>query len=145
MIQNYQRRAAEIQLALYVDYVYQQHKSLKDIIEFFRQFSISMNTPNFEFVEQCILRYNDLMPTLSELVLMSDLAPSRQGFSKADIIQNKIGRTKFYSAYASLKPDIKLEPKLNIRASDAVINFIKNFQKYAIAFAGIKILGYEYD
>lgn len=142
---NYIRRGAEIMLALYVDYVYQTHKSTRDVVEFFRYYSIIMNVPDFEFVEGCILRWKDLMPTVEEVVLLSDLAPSRQGFAMSPIIQNKICRANFYRAYKHLDRTMTLEPKLLTRASDAIVNYIKNFQQFAIAFGGIKINGFDYD
>jgi hypothetical protein len=146
MIPTFIRRAAEIELALIVDWAYIHNKSTQNVIDFFKSTARILNIPDFGLIESAILSYKQLMPTPNELVALSDLAKSRSKFINSRISHNKMSRKTFYKTLNMTLPVEKaLVNKTKIIVNDAIIKFINAFEKLMQDYASISLNCYDLE
>lgn len=130
-MEDYIRRASEIQIAIICGHLYSIHKNTQALIDFFRANAKILNVPNVEYLEQVAINYKKLMPTLEELVILSDLAYSRTKYHQSDIIKRYIGKNKFYDILKECddKAILTLKPKCSTIATNVCIEFISKYKK----------------
>lgn len=146
MVPSYIRRAAEIEIAIMTDWIYIKHKSTQNVIEFFKRAATVLNIPDFGLVETAIINYKRLMPTINELVVISDLAKSRSRFIKSNLISNKICRKTFYETLRNTpRIDQVLIPKTKIPVTDAIMKFLDQFEQLMTDFADISLFCYNLE
>lgn len=146
MVPTFIRRAAEIELALMVDWAYIHNKSTQNVIDFFKSTARVLNIPDFGLIESAILSYKQLMPTPNELVALSDLAKSRSKFISSRISHNKMSRKTFYKTLNMTLPVEKvLVNKTKIIVNDAIIKFISAFEKLMQDYAAISLNCYDLE
>lgn len=146
MVPTFIRRAAEIELALIVDWAYIHNKSTQNVIDFFKSTARVLNIPDFGLIESAILSYKQLMPTPNELVALSDLAKSRSKFISSRISHNKMSRKTFYKTLNMTLPVEKaLVNKTKIIVNDAIIKFMNAFEKLMQDYAAISLNCYDLE
>lgn len=147
LIPSYIRRAAEIEIALLVDYVNIQQRNIQKTKDFFINFLNVLYLKEDEpLILTLIVNYKKFMPTAEELALVSDFAPSRSAFIRAEIIKNKISRKTMYEKRREAGDlTLKLQPKLKTMLSDAAIRFLDKFEPLVQALAQISLNCYNFE
>ena len=130
-MEDYIRRAAEIQIAILCRHLYNMHKNTQALIDFFRANAKILNVPNAEYLEQVVINYKKIMPTIEELVVLSDLAYSRSKYHSTDIIKNYIGKNKFYDILKECDDNaaLELKPKCNTITTNVCVEFISKYKQ----------------
>lgn len=123
-MKDYERRSAEIQIAILANYLYKTNKNMQALVNFFRDTAKLLNIPNPEYIETAVINYKKLMPTLNELVMVSDLASSRSKYMKSNIIKEFIGRNKFYETLKQTNLVNELQSKTNPIIGDTLVKYI---------------------
>lgn len=146
LIPAYIRRAAEIEMALLVDYAMIHHRSLQTTIDLFNDLSTILNVKENELIKTVVVNYKKLMPTDKELAIVSDLASSRSAFIRASIVRNKLSRKVIYQKRREAG-DIQLElsPKCKNIITDAIIDFLDKFEPFIKSFSEISLFCYNFD
>jgi len=128
-MKEYQRRAAEIQLSLLVRHLYNETKSTQTIINYFRSLARIFNIQNPEYIETAVINYKKILPTPDELARISDLAESRTRYYSSEIVNDLVGRNKFFTLLKEADPLEKMESKTNPVIADMLIEFITKLKE----------------
>ena len=146
-MEDYIRRASEIQIAIMCKYLYTMHKNTQAVIDFFRYNAKILNVPNVEYLEQVVINYKKIMPTIEELVVLSDLSYSRSKYLKTPIIKEYIGKNNFYNVLKDCeKAENMLKPKCTILTTNVCVEFISKYKALINAFDDFIITKYpKYD
>lgn len=146
LIPSYIRRAAEIEMALLIDYAMIHHRSLQTTIELFNNLATILNVKDNELIKTVVVNYKKLMPTDVELAVISDLASSRSAFIRAAIVKNKLSRKVMYQKRREAG-DIQLElsPKCKNIITDALIDFLNKFEPFIKSFSEISLFCYDFE
>ena len=128
-MKEYQRRAAEIQLSLLVRHLYNETKNTQTIINYFRSLARIFNIPNPEYIETAVINYKKILPTPDELARISDLAESRTRYYSSEIVNDLVGRNKFFTLLKEADPLEKMESKTNPVIADMLIEFITKLKE----------------
>ena len=123
-MKDYERRSAEIQIALIANHIYKSNRNMQALVNFFRDTAKLLNIPNPEYIETAVINYKKLMPTIHELVMVSDLAKSRSKYQKSSIIKEFVGRNKFYETLKQTNMVDELVSKTNPQIGDTLVKYI---------------------
>lgn len=123
-MEEYLRRTSEIQISLLVRYLYKDTKNTQAIVNFFRNTAKLLNIPNPEYIETAVINYKKILPTPDEMVKISDLSHSRTQYYKSTIMQDMIGRNKFFELLKEAEPLEKMESLTNPLIADTLIEFL---------------------
>ena len=123
-MQEYIRRAAEIQLSLLVKHLYKETKNTQIIVNYFRTTAKLLNIPNPEYIETAVINYKKLLPTPDEMARISDLAKSRTKYYSSKVINDMIGRNKFFNLLKEADPLEQMESLTNPTIADTLIEFL---------------------
>ena len=129
-MEDYIRRASEIQIAIMCKYLYTMHKNTQAVIDFFRYNAKILNVPNVEYLEQPLeLRKKEKLVKLNENIY--DYENSRYFESKVTYNDNQT-----YFSNEFLRPSFTKNDNSYIEKTP-IIGMKSNVKEYFENYVGV--------